>query len=75
MGKSNQVVPPAPQLPVPAVGVPFEHVTVDCVGLLPRTRSRYVFLLTMMCVSTRFLEAVPLRRITTAGPPKVVETN
>lgn len=29
VGKPNQVVPPAPLQPVPAIGEPFEHVIVD----------------------------------------------
>lgn len=88
VGKPNQIVPPAPLHPVPAVGEPFEHVIVDCVGPLPRTKSGNQFLLTVMCVSTRFPEAVPLRKITapaimkaltkfftTFGLPKVVQTD
>uniref|UniRef100_A0A669CLV6 Gypsy retrotransposon integrase-like protein 1 n=1 Tax=Oreochromis niloticus TaxID=8128 RepID=A0A669CLV6_ORENI len=87
-GKPNQKVPPAPLCPIPAVGEPFEHVLVDCVGPLPRTRAGNQFLLTIMCLSTRFTEAIPLRRITMAnitnalfkffttfGLPKTVQTD
>ena len=56
-GKPNQVVPPAPLCPIPAVGEPFEHVIVDCVGPLPKAKSGNQFLLTIMCVATRFPEA------------------
>lgn len=88
VGKPNQTVPPAPLCPIPAVGEPFEHVLVDCVGPLPRTRAGNQFLLTIMCLSTRFPEAIPLRRVTTAnitkapikffttfGLPKTVQTD
>ncbi|CAM4523472.1 unnamed protein product [Leuciscus chuanchicus] len=85
VGKPNQVVPPAPLHPIPAVGEPFEHVIVDCIGPLPRTKLGNQFLLTVMCVSTRFPEAVPLRNITAPavtkslikffGLPKVVQTD
>lgn len=88
VGKPNQVVPPAPLRPVPAVGEPFDHVIVDCVGPLPKTKSGNQFLLTIMCVTTRFAEAVPLRKITalsvikaltkfftTFGLPRVVQTD
>ncbi|KAK7926200.1 hypothetical protein WMY93_008510 [Mugilogobius chulae] len=88
VGKPNQVVPPAPLRPVPAVGEPFEHVIVDCVGPLPKTKSGNQFLLTIMCVTTRFPEAIPLRKITapsvtkaltkfftTFGLPRVVQTD
>nr|XP_043872779.1 uncharacterized protein LOC122761638 isoform X1 [Solea senegalensis] len=88
VGKPNQVVPPAPLHPIPAVGEPFERVLVDCVGPLPRTKSGNQFLLTVMCVTTRFPEAIPLRKITAPaitralikfftmfGLPKVVQTD
>lgn len=88
VGQPNQVIPPAPLSPIPAIGEPFEHVIVDCVGPLPKTKSGNQFLLTMMCVSTRFLEAIPLRKITapvvikaliklfsTFGLPKIVQTD
>lgn len=35
----------------------------DCVGPLPRTRSGNQYLLTIICTSTRFPEAIPLRNI------------
>lgn len=35
--KPNQLIPPAPLQPIPALSEPFEHVIVDCVGQLPRT--------------------------------------
>lgn len=88
VGQPNQVIPPAPLSPIPAIGEPFEHVIVDCVGPLPKTKSGNQFLLTMMCVSTRFPEAIPLRKITapvvikalikffsTFGLPKIVQTD
>ena len=87
-GKPNQVIPPAPLRPIPAMGEPFERVIVDCVGPLPRTRSGNQYLLTMICVATRYPEAIPLRNITakavvkaltkhfsTFGLPKVVQTD
>lgn len=64
VGKPNEVVPPAPLHPIPDFGEPFEHVIVDCVGLLPRSKSGNKFMLTVMCVATCFPEAIPLRRIT-----------
>uniref|UniRef100_A0AAQ4PM80 Gypsy retrotransposon integrase-like protein 1 n=1 Tax=Gasterosteus aculeatus aculeatus TaxID=481459 RepID=A0AAQ4PM80_GASAC len=87
-GKPNQVIKPAPLHPVPAMGEPFEHVLVDCVGPLPKTKSGNQFLLTIMCVATRYPEAIPLRSITakavvralikffsTFGLPKIVQTD
>ena len=72
VGKPNQPVPCAPLQPIPAVGEPFERVLVDCVGPLPKSKSGNQFLLTMMCVSTRFPEAIPLRTITAPAVTKAL---
>uniref|UniRef100_A0A3B3I2A9 Gypsy retrotransposon integrase-like protein 1 n=1 Tax=Oryzias latipes TaxID=8090 RepID=A0A3B3I2A9_ORYLA len=87
-GKPNQVVPPAPLVPIPVHEEPFERVIVDCVGPLPKAKTGNQFILTIMCASTRFPEAVPLRRITANvitkalvkffsvfGLPKVIQTD
>jgi len=63
VGKPNQKIPQAPLKPIPAFDEPFSRVIVDCVGPLPRTRSGNQYLLTIMCASTRFPEAIPLRNI------------
>nr|XP_033961533.1 uncharacterized protein LOC117463411 [Pseudochaenichthys georgianus] len=86
VGKPNQVIHPAPLIPIPVMGEPFERVIVDCVGPLPKTGNQ--FLLTVMCASTRFPEAIPLWKITAPvitkallkffsmfGLPKVVQTD
>ncbi len=88
MGKPNQKIPPAPLIPIPVIGEPFEHVILDCVGPLPKAKSGNQFLLTIMCSATRFPEAIPLRKITssaivkslikffsTFGLPKIVQTD
>lgn len=62
-GKPNQVIPPAPLQPIPVIGEPFEHIIVDCVGPLPKTKAGNRYVLTMMCAATRFPEAVPLRTL------------
>ena len=63
VGKPNQKIPHAPLHPIPAFEEPFSRIIVDCVGPLPKTRSGNEFLLTIMCASTRFPEAIPLRNI------------
>ena len=63
VGKPNQTIPKAQLQPIPAFEQPFSHVLVDCVGPLPKTKSGNQYLLTIMCASTRFPEAVPLRNI------------
>lgn len=88
IGKPNQSVKPAPLLPIPAINQPFEHLIIDCVGPLPRSRSGAVYLLTVMCRSTRFPAAYPLRTITARsvvralsqfisifGIPKVIQSD
>lgn len=59
VGKPNQTIQKAPLQPLLAVQEPFSLVIIDCVGPLPRTRSGNQNLLTIMCASTRFPEAVP----------------
>lgn len=74
VGKPNQFVPPAPLQPIPVKGEPFEHVLVDCVGPLPRNKAGKQFLLPIMCITTRFPEAFPLRKITAAAVTKTLTT-
>jgi len=53
----------SPLKPIPAIQEPFNQVIVDCVGLLLKTKSGNQYLLTVMCLSTCFPEAIPLRNI------------
>ena len=62
-GKPNQNIPQAPSHPIPAFNEPFSHIIIDCVGPLPKTKTQNEYLLTIMCSSTRFPEAIPLRSI------------
>ena len=63
LGKPNQTIPKAQLQPIPAFDEPFSRIIIDCVGPLPKTRSGCEYLLTIMCASTRFPEAIPLRNI------------
>ena len=63
IGKPNQKILPAPLLPIPAFEEPFSRIFIDCVGPLPKTKAGNSYLLTIMCESTRFPEAIPLRNI------------
>lgn len=65
MRKPNQVIPPAPLIPISVLGEPFEHVIVDFVGPLPKMKSGNQFILMIMCTATRYPEAIPLHKITT----------
>ncbi len=81
-------MPPAPLCPNPAVGEPFERILIDCVGPLPKTKSGSQYILTIMCVATRFPEVIPLWKITaksvinalikfftTFGLPNIIQTD
>ena len=72
VGKPNQKIPIAPLRPIPAFNEPFSRIIVDCVGPLPKTRSGNQYLLTIMCASTRFPEAIPLRNITASNVVKAL---
>ena len=86
--KPNQKNPKAHLQPIPAFEEPFSRIIVDYVGPLPKTKSGNQYLLNIMCASTRFPEAIPLRNIksksvvkalvkffTLVGLPKVVQSD
>ena len=59
VGKPNQKPPVAPLQPIPA----FEEHDSGLCGAIAKNEKGNQFLLTVMCASTRFPEAVPLRKI------------
>ena len=63
VGKPNQTIPRAALKPIPAFDEPFTKVIIDYVGPLPKTKAGNQYLLTIMCASTCFPEAIPLRNI------------
>ncbi|KAL2094915.1 hypothetical protein ACEWY4_009634 [Coilia grayii] len=63
-GKPNQMPKPVPLRPISPAPRPFEHLVVDCVGPLPRSKTGCIYLLTVMCQTTRYPAAYPLRSIT-----------
>ena len=63
VGKPDQTIPKAHLQPIPAFDEPFSRIIIDYVGPLPKTKSGHEYLLTIMCASTRFPEAIPLRNI------------
>ena len=64
IGKAQLNIKPAPLIPIPTFEEPFSRVIIDCVSPLPRTKSGYHYLLTIMDQATRFPEAIPLKRLT-----------
>ena len=88
VGKPNQKIQRAPLQPIPAFEEPFSKVIIDCVSPLPKTKSGNEYLLTIMCSTTRFPEAIPMRNIkakkivshlikffTFVGLPKVIQSD
>ena len=65
VGKPNQVIPKAGLQPISAFDEPFSRIIIDCVSPLSKTKSGNEYLLAIMCASTRFPEALPLRNIKT----------
>ena len=63
VGKPNKKIPKAHLQPISAFDEPFGRIIGDCVGPLPKTKSGNQYVLTIMCASTRFPEAIPLRNI------------
>ena len=65
VGKTHQTISKAYLQPIPASDEHFSRVIIDCVGPLPKTMSGCQYLLTVMCASTGYPEAIPLRNIKT----------
>ena len=61
--KPNQKIPKACLQPILAIDEPFSCLIVDCVGPLLKTKLGNQYILTIMCSSKRFAEAIPLRNI------------
>ncbi|XP_064113196.1 LOW QUALITY PROTEIN: uncharacterized protein LOC135219913 [Macrobrachium nipponense] len=62
-GKPNQVIPKAPLQPILVPDEPFSKIIIDNVGPLPKTKKSNQYLLTIICPTTRYPIAIPLRNI------------
>ena len=62
-GKPQHKPQKVPLIPIPALEEPFNRIICDCVGPLPKSKSGHEYLFTIMCSSTRFPVAIPLRSI------------
>ena len=65
VGNPNETIPRAYLQPIPAFDEPLSRIISDCVGPLPKAKTGRQYLLTIMCASTRFSEAISLRNIKT----------
>ncbi len=59
--------PRASVQPIPIPRRRFSHVHVDLVGPLPASEDGYLYIMTMVDRTTRWLEAVPLKNISASG--------
>ena len=53
----------APMVARPVATVPFECMAMDLVGPFPKARGGYRYVLTMVCMATRWPEAIPLTNV------------
>lgn len=53
----------APMVLVPVISEPFRRLVIDIVGPLPESRSGCRYVLTALCVGTKFPEAIPLKEL------------
>ncbi|XP_068203635.1 uncharacterized protein [Palaemon carinicauda] len=63
VGKPNQKITKAPLIPFLAVEEPFTQIVIDIVGPLPKTKTGFQYMLTIMDGTTRFPEVIPVRCI------------
>ena len=60
---ARNTIPKAPLLPLPVIHTPFKKLALDIVGPIHRTVRGYKYLLTCICLATRYVEAVPLETV------------
>ena len=53
----------APIATTPIISVPYERLACDLVGPLPRTKRGFNYILTVMCLGTRYPYAIPLKKV------------
>lgn len=87
-GKPNKNIKPPPLKPIPVAEDTFWKIMINCVGPLPKSRGGHEFLLTIICATIRYPEAIPLWKInakslvntlvhffTRYGIPKIEQSN
>ena len=53
----------APLCPLPVISTPFSRMAFDLVGPLPKSKSGNIYILTYMCLASKYPEAVALRGV------------
>ena len=59
----RKLQPKVPKVVIPIISRPYEIMPCDLVGPLQRTTTGYMYILTMMCMGTRYPYAIPLKKI------------
>ncbi len=52
-----------PLHPLPVISTPWRRIAIDIVGKMPRTQRGNSYILTIMDFATRYMEAIPLKRV------------
>ncbi|XP_071548915.1 uncharacterized protein [Panulirus ornatus] len=63
VGKPNQSIPPYPLQLIPVPSEPFQKIIIDIVGPLPKSKKGNQYILTVLCPTSRYPEAFPLKTI------------
>ena len=61
MSKNRQTVVPVPMITTPIIPEPYQRMAWDLVGKMPRTKTGFSYILTVMCLGSRFPYAIPLQ--------------
>lgn len=60
-GKARPNIPTALLQPIPIAEEPFSRVIFNCVGPLPKTMEGNQYIFSILCATSRFSKAIPLR--------------
>ena len=63
MPKSTEGMSKVPLHPFPVISEPFRRLAFDLVGPLPNTKHCHKFILTSMCLTSKYHEVVPLKKV------------
>ena len=55
--------PRAPLQPIPVITEPYEKMAFDLVGPVPRSRDGFKYVLSGICLASRYPEAIPLKDV------------
>ena len=59
----RQLQPRVPMVVTPTISEPYQRIAWDLVGQLDKTNQDHRYILTIMCLGTRYPYAIPLKRV------------